>query len=405
MPDSETSPALPDDSAPVRATPVEPARSSARESIVIFAVVAAILVGVVVWMKIRAKDVTGATKSAEPLATQYVGEASCRACHPGESALFHRSGHAQTLRLASDRVELAQWLDGRKATDFEYPDAVFTYRLQDGKIEVERVSPGSKEKRSIEFAFGSGHHATTFVTVDDPNPKSFSALEHRLTYFAGDRRLGVTPGQSTVSDVDPADKTPIGRLLDERHARRCFDCHTTRLSDQNQTTLDVKTMIPNVSCERCHGPGKAHVEAARRGEPNLKVPFGSGRNTARQQMMLCGHCHRLADMAPPGSIRPDNDELARFQPVGLMLSACYKKSDGALSCTTCHNPHRRASTVTAEYEAVCIRCHQSAPKQVVCKVSAESGCIGCHMPKRDAGQRILFADHWIRIHPRPASTK
>src|SRR5262245_10462714 len=32
---------------------------------------------------------------------RYVGVASCRECHPGECALFARSGHARTLRPAA----------------------------------------------------------------------------------------------------------------------------------------------------------------------------------------------------------------------------------------------------------------------------------------------------------------
>src|SRR5690349_16058446 len=38
-------------------------------------------------------------------AGRYVGAASCRECHPGECALFARSGHARTLRpAASDPI-------------------------------------------------------------------------------------------------------------------------------------------------------------------------------------------------------------------------------------------------------------------------------------------------------------
>ena len=40
--------------------------------------------------------------------------------------------------------------------------------------------------------------------------------------------------------------------------------------------FDAETLIPNVTCERCHGPGRRHVEAARRGEASLDMPFGLG---------------------------------------------------------------------------------------------------------------------------------
>ena len=51
------------------------------------------------------------------------------------------------------------------------------------------------------------------------------------------------------------------------------------------------------------------------------------------------------------TIRADNPRIARFQPVGLMQSACYTRSEGALSCVNCHDPHSRAATDRASYEA------------------------------------------------------
>jgi predicted CXXCH cytochrome family protein len=170
------------------------------------------------------------------------------------------------------------------------------------------------------------------------------------------------------------------------------------LSDVGPKRFDAETMIPTVTCERCHGPARAHVEAARRGETSLAMPFGAGRETAELEMKLCGHCHRLPEMAPPGAVRVDNHELARFQPVGLMQSACWKGTKGELRCTTCHDPHTRTSNDLVRYENGCLRCHDAAPERI-CSISPtpKSGCVGCHMPKRDAGQGILFTDHWIRI--------
>jgi predicted CXXCH cytochrome family protein len=163
-------------------------------------------------------------------------------------------------------------------------------------------------------------------------------------------------------------------------------------------------MIPNVECERCHGPGRSHVEAARGGAQGaaLGMPFGPGRWSAAEQMRLCGACHRLPEMGDPSLIRTDNPELARFQPIGLMQSACYKKTGGGLTCTTCHDPHARASTNTRDYESVCLSCHK-APTGTPCTVSPATGCVACHMPRRDVGRGMMVTDHWVRIAGEPAS--
>ena len=73
------------------------------------------------------------------------------------------------------------------------------------------------------------------------------------------------------------------------------------------------------------------------------MPFGLGGWTADAQMGLCGQCHRHPSIFPREMIRPEETGLARFQPVGLMQSKCYTRSDGAFSCVNCHDPHARAS--------------------------------------------------------------
>jgi hypothetical protein len=103
-------------------------------------------------------------------------------------------------------------------------------------------------------------------------------------------------------------------------------------------------------------------------------------------------------MVRPGSIRPDNPGLVRHQAVGLMQSACYARSDGALGCSTCHDPHARASRDRASYEAICLSCHQGASRST-CPVSPMLDCVDCHMPRRDVTRGMLMTDHWIRINP------
>jgi hypothetical protein len=232
------------------------------------------------------------------------------------------------------------------------------------------------------------------VSLAGSDPHRPEGLEHRVSYFAKGGELGLTPGQ--YRETHSPGTTPLGRHFNADETRKCFECHSTLTSGRGNDELDVRTMIPNVTCERCHGPGRAHVDAARRGVRDRSLAFGPGRWSASQQMALCGACHRLPEFIPPEQRVPGNAILRRFQSVGLMLSRCYTQSRGALSCVTCHDPHARTKTDPAAYNAACVRCHQSAP-QAVCP-SGESDCVACHMPKRPAGVDLFFADHWIRRH-------
>ncbi|MGA2701712.1 MAG: multiheme c-type cytochrome [Isosphaeraceae bacterium] len=270
------------------------------------------------------------------------------------------------------------------------------------------------ERFVVDYALGSGHHATTFVTVLDLDPPKI--LEHRLTYYTREGTLEVTPGQAVGKEMPGT--TPAGREVRARETLKCFGCHATQLSAHSVVELDPLLMIPSVTCERCHGPGRAHVEAARRGAgaEDLSMPMGLEGWTVQSQLELCGGCHRHPSRVPPEQLNANDPALARFQPIGLSQSRCFKESEGRLSCVSCHDPHARSSSDPAIYERVCLSCHEM-PRKVttgetghemshlaatsVCPVSPTRGCVACHMPGVDSGQYVLFTDHWIGVR-RPA---
>jgi hypothetical protein len=301
-------------------------------------------------------------------------------------------------------------LNGRVVTDPERSDVVWSYVFRDGLLQLTREEPGRIERFVLEYAFGSGHNATTFVTLTDPRIPS--AREHRLTFYSAGERLGISPGQDQ-DDHQPG-TTASGRDLSPRETRKCFRCHSTQISARGDQEIDERTLMPNVSCEQCHGPGRSHVAAARRLslESELAMPFGLDGWTAESLLQLCGQCHRHPSRAQPEQIRADDPHLARFQPIGIMQSRCYQESGGSFQCLTCHDPHSRVSSDRDAYNAACLGCHHGPdlPKRpgnersatgTVCPISPQTGCINCHMPRVECGQNILFADHWIRV-PREA---
>jgi hypothetical protein len=338
----------------------------------------------------------------------YIGSKACAECHPGEYALFTGSGHALTFRKAPQR-RVTEVLAGTSAADPEKQGVRWTYAKKNGQFLIGREEAGKLEERVVDYALGSGHHATTFVTVLDLD--QLKILEHGLTYYTREHELKPTPGQDT-EDKDTR-STPWGRELQGRAARKCFRCHATQLSAHDDTVVDPRSMIPGVACERCHGPARAHVAAARRGafEKDLSMPMGPGSWTAESQFELCGKCHRHPSRVPPDKLAEDEPVLARFQPVGLSQSKCFKGSGVSFTCVSCHDPHARSTSDPAGYEKVCLSCHgppghgaagmhsRDTPEvtATACPVSPARGCLPCHMPKVDSGQHVLFTDHWIRV--------
>jgi hypothetical protein len=333
----------------------------------------------------------------EAVLASFVGDRECARRHPTEASQHASSGHSQTFHLAVAHPRI-RMLDGTTHRDPEQAGVTWAYAVRNGQAFVDRIDAKGPQRLLIDYVFGSGQHTNTFVSVDATDPTQPHALEHRLTYYAAEDALGVTPGQKV--DQLEGQTTPTGRILDPNETVKCFGCHTSATSSRDRARVDLRSLIPNVTCERCHGSGAAHVEAVSRGRRDLAILGGRSDSTASQQMRRCGYCHRHPDRFEPAVIRIDNPEMVRHQPVGLMQTACYQKSQAGLSCTVCHDPHARTSTDVTGYVNACLTCHQSsptAPERHACPVSPREGCLKCHMPRRDAGQGYLLTDHWIRV--------
>ncbi len=87
-------------------------------------------------------------------------------------------------------------------------------------------------------------------------------------------------------------------------------------------------------------------------------------------------------------------------------AACFTRSEGTLTCQTCHNPHRvsRGEEAIRQYSSVCRRCHASRQGSLEAldpRHSEAADCITCHMPKRRAEDtpHMVMTDHLIQRRP------
>ncbi|OUW83776.1 MAG: hypothetical protein CBD74_05205 [Saprospirales bacterium TMED214] len=324
----------------------------------------------------------------------YVGREVCRECHVENYDLHRMHGHAHTFALASDEKVVSKF-DGR-VFDYGEPYGQYEYEQGEDGLSV-RISGGSNDSFPLQYALGSGDHAITLLSLAKDAEKGTVAYEHRGSWFSDRDRLGRTPGQPLK--LPESEWQRFGMKHVDNVMQKCIYCHTTTGTVVDQTIVDLKA---NVNCEKCHGPGEEHVRQARAMKEPPPFSVGSSKWDSESEIQLCGDCHRLPEAITLKELREYPDKLARFQPVGLLRSQCFIESEGALRCTTCHNPHQTISDMSeTEHIANCIECHQPEESaHVSCPVSTTEGCIQCHMPKYDfESLGTGFHDHWIRVHP------
>ncbi len=266
----------------------------------------------------RSVSTTDFDSWSNALQPAYIGGVGCAQCHPEQIADHAGSGHAQTFH-SGDLVEQFAMLRDRSFRDDER-GGTFTFRAEGRQLVAEFENGTRHERLPIPFALGSGTHATTLISLLASESGEPTVLEHRVSYFATDQKLGVTPGQTGLSEVDPVDC--LGRVYRGREATNCIGCHTTTARIRGSELHDVRG---NVGCESCHGPGRGHaaaMEATRPGHEissGKEIRFAKGTVSAAEEIQLCGKCHRTPEMlpAPPSITDP---KIARFQPVGLLNS-------------------------------------------------------------------------------------
>lgn len=326
----------------------------------------------------------------------YVGPQACAKCH--ETEMGQRS---TAMGRAMEPVATSAVLRAHPRLTFR--SGIYSYEItRKGDQSLYTVTDGTRTfSEPILYSFGQGKAGQTYIFRHNGE-----LHETRVSFYKDRKGLDWTMGYQLSLPSSLYDAA--GRALKGNEARECFACHSTAAIAGLELQLD--RLIPGITCEACHGPGRDHIAAMEAKRFDDQRIFNPGKmETDEMAQEFCGSCHHsveqvLTNNKLQGLIR------VRFQPYRLFTSRGHDPDDARLRCTTCHNPHEDPVQDPAFYDPKCLACHRTAASSKSATVAeenqgraskacpvAERLCVSCHMPKIEVpGTHFQFTDHRIR---------
>lgn len=362
----------------------------------------------------------------------YVGPDSCRDCHQDIYDTFILTGHAKTARPVNGETidgcfasrSMAQDDSTESPADAGSENPCSIMRTSDPNVHFEMLAKDGGHYQRVQFydwqfevpmqiIMGSSKLAQTYLYWHGDE-----LYQNNVTHVTKGDQWANSPG---YIDGDAAYARPV--------PERCMDCHTTYFDFRGSPNrYTPNSVILGVSCERCHGPGKEHIEYHQE-NPNavsavaITNPEGL---TRQQQLDICGQCHAGTSQLKGSAMRfRPGDALADFyheeeagasiantvhssnQLSRLAESECYINSE--MTCSDCHHSHEHERDEIFVFSERCLACHEeeSCGMHGTIGLDLKANCIDCHMPSRPTKKLQLksiegdifppLRDHKIRI--------
>ena len=375
----------------------------------------------------------GHTRSGQDPTDSPLSSRVCQSCHAEIYESYGQVAMARSFyRPSADNVIE----DYTRENHFHHAPSNRHYRMiqREGRFFQRRyrLDADGNEKnvleREVDWIIGSGEHARSYLSLDEGGV----LRQMPVTWYPQIRRWGMSPG------YDHPDHEDFGRQV----THSCLFCHNgypllPEPSDRYGQRNVFRTELPSgIGCHRCHGPGADHVKLASSGtaaagqiRQSIVNPAGL---SPERQLDVCLQCHLEAAAAAP-RFRRSGRPVYSFQPgeslanyilhfdlgdpdteappdrfeidsagYRMRQSACFRLSRGAMTCTTCHDPHRklRGEEAVRHYRERCLSCHDR-PSPAVHGEAPPRDCTACHMPKRRAQDVVhaVMTDHRIQKGP------
>jgi predicted CXXCH cytochrome family protein len=333
-------------------------------------------------------------ESASVAKPHYVGSEACKSCHLAQYNSWKKSRMANILLDPKKDPEAV-------VGDFTHPDPVRTFTLDD-----------------VAFTYGGRFKQRYFTRRGDdyfPLPAQWDVAKKKWLPYHVEAGTDWWVPYYGPTNFD----RPTGPTCDGCHSVN-YDVHTKQVTEWN------------VGCEKCHGPGSAHVAHATKG--NIVNP---GTLDFVRANDVCIQCHsqgrplrnpiegkyfdwpvgftageRLADYWQLEETKPGTTNFFqyadltshknRMQGNDFVQSNMYHRE---LRCFDCHEVHSSTvSNLPVSGNALCLGCHTKQNPAGLrgtvsehthhAATSAGSQCTACHMPRIEQ----TIKDNYVAAH-------
>jgi len=362
--------------------------------------------------------------SANDTFKRFAGSKSCANCHLDIYNRHLLTEHHLTSAPATEKNILGSFEAGNNVFAFDPFTNVKMEKRDSGFYQVEYNNGNKIRDGRFDLVVGSGRKGQSYLSWINSR-----LVQLPITYFSPEKQWSNSPGY-------PPHMVAFNRPI----TSRCLECHSTYFEKTSAQTIKLETFDHNkiiyaVDCEKCHGPGVAHVTFHSQNPSVKEAKFivNPGKLPRERLLDLCALCHGggLTKSKPSFQFQvgdtlsnyfslqalvqnADNIDVHGNQLGLLSLSKCFVL--GKVTCTSCHNVHENENGKIEIFSQRCIACH-SEGHQRICKMTKEIGpaitknCIDCHMPKQvshavavylqgaDVPTPALMRTHYVKIYP------
>jgi predicted CXXCH cytochrome family protein len=315
-----------------------------------------------------------------------VSNEACAGCHAAIYKSYARTPMARASGPAIQNVVPA---------DFFHPGSGVHYRVysEAGHVWLSFERPGDpavRGRRELLYYIGSIRRGLSYLFAQDG-----FLFESPVNWYSGERRWDMAPAYQNAREIP----------LNLPAYTSCLRCHVSGMRAPAKGTDNLYPVPPflhaGVTCERCHGPGTAHIATAQNGTSGSVI--NPAKLAPERRDAVCMQCHLEGKVAieRPGrhayEFQP-GESLSKYvryyilagssegrlggvsQVEAMAQSVCKKKSGDGMSCTSCHDPHDQPSPEerVSYYRAKCLTCHGT--DFGTRHHAAQPDCTSCHMP-------------------------